>query len=105
MRTTFITVAALVFMACTPAPGKFCSETDASTCWDVNLRWKTAAIVWPNGMRSPPQQVEPGEGEYDYTVKSVINGSQVQIKVIDRNTLGIRNSDPPGAPFRRFVRQ
>lgn len=97
--------ALLLIAGCTPPAGTFCSEADSSTCWDVDIGGKTMAAVWPNGRRSPPWTMESGDGDHDYSIKSPINGSRVELKVIDRNTLGIRNSETAGGAFKRFVRQ
>lgn len=107
MKTRILMLLVLVAMpiGCTPSPGRFCREDKPDACWDADFGAKTMTLVLMNGQRAPGSiPLHEGKGDFDYYLDGA-GSSQVQIKLLDRNAIGIRNSESDTHVFDRFVRR
>lgn len=88
-----------------PESGRFCRNGDPRNCWDLDLGAKTMTIVLPNGQRAfKALPLGPGGAGFDYSVEG-LGGTRVEVRIVDRDTIGIRNSQAESPVFAMFFRR
>lgn len=89
-----------VASGCADKPSVYCDDRDPPSCYEVDLGRSQIAILWPNSDKrlDLPLTVE-SEGLYTFPNPLGEDRGRVEVRIVDAETISVKNERDEGDPM------